>query len=269
MTILEAIKNVLLKEQVPMNSEEIYEMIIEDNLYSFEAKRPKDVVNGLLRRHRVGIEFPSASPVKHFKVVKQDGNKNYYWLNDNDDVEINIKEPEGDEKELLPEEKMLNAYNEHYNNMKQDLLDEILRSDPAFFEQLVSDLLVKMGYGYDATASKVVGGSNDQGIDCVIEEDKLGLDKIFVQAKRYSPDNTVGRPALQSFIGAMENVQKGVFITTSSFTKQAKDFADRQQQKNLKLIDGDMLADLMIRYKVGVSPIKSFSTYKIDMDYFS
>ena len=163
---------------------------------------------------------------------------------------------------------MLNAYNEHKNNIMQLLLDEILESNPAFFEQLVVDLLVKMGYGYDKTSGIVVGSPNDGGIDGIINEDKLGLGKIYLQAKRYSKDNTVGRPELQMFVGAMQNVQKGVFITTSKFTKQAIEYVDKQQQKNLKLIDGKMLSELMVKYEVGVASIKSFNTYKIDKDYF-
>lgn len=269
MTIIEAIKKILYKEKIGLTSKEIYEKIVENNLYSFGAKDPKAIVNGIIRKHCLGIEFPTASPVKHFKVVKQIGHCNYYLLNTDNSQALTVNEIKNNEKELLPEEKMIKAFNEHVINIKQQLIDEILNCDPAFFEQLVSDLLIKMGYGYDESSSRVVGGTNDGGVDCIIDEDKLGLDKINIQAKRYARDNTVGRPTLQMFVGAMENVQKGVFITTSSFTKQALEYAEKQQQKNLKLIDGIMLAELMVKYEIGVSSIKSFSTYKIDKDYFS
>lgn len=269
MTIIEAIKEVLSKEENGLSSREIYEKIVDKNLYSFGAKDPKSIVNGIIRKHCSGIDFPTASPVKHFKVVKQTGHVNYYLLNESNNSALRTIEIKNNEKELLPEEKMIKAFNDHVTNVKQQLIDEILNSNPAFFEQLVSDLLIKMGYGYDESASRVVGGSNDGGIDCIIDEDKLGLDKINIQAKRYAKDNVVGRPVLQMFVGAMQNVQKGVFITTSSFSKQAIEYAGKQQQKNLKLIDGSMLADLMVKYEVGVTSIKSFSTYKIDKDYFS
>ncbi|KGM98312.1 restriction endonuclease [Clostridium novyi A str. 4552] len=269
MIIIEAIKEILSKEETGLTSREIYQKIVDKNLYSFGAKDPKAIVNGIIRKHCLGIDFPTASPVKHFRVVKQTGHVNYYLLNKNNNKSLTIKEIKNNEKELLPEEKMMRAFNDHVINIKQQLIEEILDSDPAFFEQLVSDLLIKMGYGYDEYASKIVSGSNDSGIDCIIDEDKLGLDKINIQAKRYSQDNVVGRPVLQMFVGAMENVQKGVFITTSSFSKQALQYAEKQQQKNLKLIDGVMLAELMVKYEVGVTSIKSFNTYKIDKDYFS
>lgn len=269
MTIIEAIKEVLACEEVGLTSNSIYEKIIENKLYSFGAKDPKAIVNGIIRKHCLGIEFPTASPVKHFKVDKQIGHVNYYLLNSSTNVNIAKIKVNINEKELLPEEKMMNAYSEHKNNIKQQVLDEILDSNPAFFEQLVVDLLIKMGYGCDETSGIVVGSPNDGGIDGIINEDKLGLDKIYLQAKRYSRDNIVGRPVLQMFVGAMENVKKGVFITTSKFSKKALEYADKQQQKNLKLIDGEMLAELMIKYEVGVMSVRYFNAYKIDKDYFS
>lgn len=268
MTIIEAIKEVLLDEEIGLTSKNIYEKIIERNLYCFGAKDPKGIVNGIIRKHCLGIDFPTASPVKHFKIVKQMGHVNYYLLNGNDNGTIAKLETNANEKELLPEEKMLKAYNEHKKLIEQQLIDEILDSNPAFFEQLVVDLLVKMGYGYDNSSGVVVGSPNDGGIDGVINEDKLGLDKIYLQAKRYSRNNPVRRPELQMFVGAMENVQKGVFITTSKFTEQAIEYAKKQQQKNLKLIDGSMLADLMVKYEVGVVAVKYFNAYKVDKDYF-
>ena len=131
------------------------------------------------------------------------------------------------------------------------------------------DLLIKMGYGYGKTAGIVTGRSHDGGVDGIISEDKLGLDLIYIQAKRYSKTNKVGRKELQAFVGAMENIQKGVFITSSTFTKEAKMFAEKQQQKNIKLIDGDYLAELLIKNEVGISKVHSFAIYKIDLDYYS
>lgn len=130
------------------------------------------------------------------------------------------------------------------------------------------DLLLKMGYGYGKTAGTVTGRSHDGGVDGIISEDKLGLDLIYIQAKRYGKTNKVGRKELQSFVGAMENIQKGVFITSSIFTKEAKAYAEKQQQKSIKLIDGNYLADLLIKHEVGISKVQEFAVYKIDLDYY-
>lgn len=125
-----------------------------------------------------------------------------------------------------------------------------------------------MGYGSDKESGVVIGRSHDGGIDGVISEDRLGLDQIYIQAKRYTPGNTVGRKELQSFVGAMQNINKGVFITTSSFTKEAKKYAVDQQQKNLRLIDGQELAKYMIKYQVGIVIKKRYEIVDIDSDYF-
>jgi len=143
----------------------------------------------------------------------------------------------------------------------------VLKNSPAFFEHLVVDLLLKMGYGYDQKSGIVVGNSHDGGIDGIINEDKLGLDLIYIQAKRYSEENTVGRKELQAFVVAMENVQKGVFITTSKFSKEAIDFVKRQQ-KRIKLIDGKLLSDLLVKYQIGINVVQTISLYKIDTDYY-
>lgn len=123
-----------------------------------------------------------------------------------------------------------------------------------------------MGYGYDNTAGRVTGRSHDGGIDGIISEDKLGLDLIYIQAKRYGK-RSIGRETVQAFVGAMENVQKGVFITTSSFTKEAIAFVERQQ-KNIRLIDGALLADLIIKYKIGINSAQTITLLKIDSDYY-
>ena len=125
-----------------------------------------------------------------------------------------------------------------------------------------------MGYGYDNDSGFVTGQSHDGGIDGIIYEDKLGLDQIYLQAKRYMQGNSVGRRELQAFVGAMQNVQKGVFITTSSFTKEARQYVDQQQQKNLKLIDGKMLISLMIKYEIGIVSEEVIKIYRLDSSYF-
>ena len=150
----------------------------------------------------------------------------------------------------------------------QDLLNHILDQHPSFFEELVVSLLLEMGYGSDKQSGKVLGRVHDGGIDGVIYEDRLELSKIYIQAKRNDFDNTIGRPLLQAFVGAMQDVQKGVFITTSSFTKEAIKYAESQQQKSLKLIDGEYLVELMIRYGIGLEKVQTYTVYKINEDYF-
>ncbi len=150
------------------------------------------------------------------------------------------------------------------NNIKRQILDHILHCHPSFFEQLVVNLLLEMEYGSDELSGRVLGKSHDG----VIYEDKMGLSKIYIQAKRNDSNNTIGKPLLQAFVGAMQDVQKGVFITTSSFTKEAKSYAEKQQQKSLKLIDGDFLAELMIKYGIGLEKIQIYTMYKINEDFF-
>lgn len=273
MTIVEAIKTVLKNEKEGLTSKEIYNKIVDLKLYDFGAKDPRSLVNSLIRRHCYDIDFPTASPVKHFSLKKRVDNENYYAINEKrytkKQTEANTFDKGMENEEQLPEEKMMIAYNMHCNLIKQQLLECIFNSNPAFFEQLVIDLLIKMGYGYDEKSGIKVGGLRDGGIDGIINEDKLGLSKIYIQAKRYSNKNKVGRPILQSFVGAMENIQKGVFITTSSFSDDAIKYANKQQQKSLKLINGEQLVEYMINFHVGVVSVATINTYKIDKDYFS
>jgi len=269
-TIVEAIKSVISTLEKPLTYREIYKEIILRNLYQFGAKSPEAIVNSKLRKHCYGLDFPSASPVKHFIIdSKKEKVTKYYLL----DEVTPKKKPQALSKlqvsnDKLPEEKLQDAYLEHRSNIKSLLLEQILSSDPAFFERLVVDLLLSMGYGGNfPDAGMVSGAPGDGGIDGVIKEDKLGLGKIYIQAKRYT-DTKIGRPDLQQFVGAMENVQKGVFITTSSFAKTAAAYVEKQQ-KSIVLIDGDTLCDLMLTHGVGISTVKNYFTFRIDTDYFA
>lgn len=271
MTIVEAIKEVLSSLQIPLTYREIYREIVKRNLYKFGAASPEAVVNSKLRKHCYGLDFPSASPAKHFVIDSKNGKVTKYYLLDSAHVGKNknavpsLRQLQNDK---LPEEKLHDAYLEHRINVKSLLLEQILSSNPAFFERLVVDLILAMGYGGgDVDSGLVSGAPSDGGIDGVIKEDKLGLDKIYIQAKRYT-NNKIGRPDLQQFVGAMENVQKGVFITTSSFAKTAKAYVEKQQ-KSIVLIDGDQLCDLMLTHGVGVATVRKYSTFKVDTDYFN
>lgn len=269
MTIIEAVKNVLADGK-EMSSKEIYEKIIEKNLYEFPAKNPQAVVNGMIRRHCLELNFPTSSPVKYFRIASKDGRKlRYCLLEGKQSVGINGNVSKVYiQSEMLPEEKIVNAYQEHLNELYSELLSSILEKHSSFFEQLVVDLLLKMGYGYGSDSGITVGGSHDGGIDGIIYEDKLGLDLIYLQAKRYKVNQKIGSKDLQAFVGAMKNVQKGVFITTSSFTKEAMKFVEEQQQKNLKVIDGKLLVELLVKYEVGVTVQQSINIYKFDASFF-
>jgi restriction system protein len=172
------------------------------------------------------------------------------------------------DQRATPEEMIGGAFQIIYSTLKKDLLDLVKKMDPFRFEQLVIDLLVGMGYGGSREeAARVTKASNDEGIDGVINEDRLGLDVIYVQAKRWQ--QTVGRKEIQSFVGALAGQQahKGVFITTSEFADTANAYVRNIAQKVI-LIDGDRLADLMIQHNIGVSLSRSFEVKRIDGDYF-
>lgn len=160
------------------------------------------------------------------------------------------------------------GYQRIKTTLASELKEAVQKTSPAFFENLIVELLLKMGYGGSRQdAGRAIGQSGDGGIDGIINEDRLGLDVIYLQAKRWQ--NTVGAPEIQSFIGALagKNAHKGVFVTTSHFSQQAKEYAKTVPQK-VKLIDGEELAELMIEFGVGVTETSSFKLKSLDSDYF-
>jgi len=171
---------------------------------------------------------------------------------------------------LTPLEYLEKGYQELNNALADNLLIQVKSASPGFFEKLVVDLLRKMGYGKitDKNAGKVVGKSGDGGIDGIIREDKLGLDLVHIQAKRWT-DSVVGSKEIQSFAGSLTSrkTNKGVFITTSTFSSEAKKFA-KDCEKNIVLIDGGHLVRLMIEHSVGVTEETIYSIKRLDYDYF-
>ncbi len=168
-----------------------------------------------------------------------------------------------------PEEMIESGYSAIRAALAKELLDSLGKTSPSYFERIVIEVLVKMGYGGSLKdAGEAVGRAGDGGIDGVIKEDKLGLDTIYVQAKRWS--TSVGRPTVQEFVGSLEGVraQRGIIITTSKFTSEAEAYV-QQIGKRIVLIDGPTLADLMIEHDVGVTPVKTFQLKRIDSDYFT
>jgi restriction system protein len=169
-----------------------------------------------------------------------------------------------------PEETIGLAYQNIRQSLAQELIDTVRRLSPVFFERLVVELLVKMGYGGSIKdAGKAIGKTGDEGIDGTIKEDRLGLDIIYIQAKRWQAGNVVGRPELHKFVGALagQGAKKGIFITTSTFTKEALDYTPKNETK-IVLIDGVQLAQLMIDYNLGVSTQRVYEIKRLDNDYF-
>lgn len=185
------------------------------------------------------------------------------------DVQTPVALPDGStEVDRTPEEAIEGAYQGLRQQLAQELLTKILSCSPTFFEQLVVELLVKMGYGGSRKdAGERIGQSGDGGIDGIIKEDRLGLDTIFIQAKRWQ--GSVGRPEIQKFVGALQGqrARKGVFITTSTYTAEAIAYAGQIDTK-VVLIDGNQLAGLMIDFDVGVAPASTYTVKRIDSDYF-
>ncbi len=172
--------------------------------------------------------------------------------------------------EQTPEENLDKAYQRIRKSLASELLNKVVELSPTFFERLVVELLVKMGYGGSIKdAGKAIGKSGDEGIDGTIKEDKLGLDIIYIQAKRWKPGNVVGRPELHKFVGALagQGAKKGIFITTSNFTKEALAYAPKNETK-IVLIDGEQLAQLMIDFNIGCTTQQTYELKKIDSDYF-
>ena len=167
-----------------------------------------------------------------------------------------------------PEDALASAYRTILKDLEDEILSFVKDSTPSFFERLVVDLLVRMGYGGNRRdAGRALGKSGDGGIDGIINEDRLGLDVIYIQAKRW--EGTVGRPEIQKFAGALQGLRakKGVFITTSNFSKEAIEYGSMIESKII-LIDGERLAALMVEHNVGVSTVGQYEVKKIDSGYF-
>lgn len=174
------------------------------------------------------------------------------------------------EADETPNEKIENAINLINSRLRSEILEMIMSKPPIFFEQLVLDLLKEMGYAFDDNSVIRTTYVGDEGIDGIIKEDSFGFSNIYIQAKRWQDASSVGRKEIQAFLGAVagQGGTKGLFITTSRFTKEAIDYAKKQLQVKLVLIDGEKLADLMLKYELGVTTVKTYKVRQLDMDYF-
>jgi len=181
----------------------------------------------------------------------------------------NDEETEQVSQQGTPQEALEQAYQNLRAELAAELLAQIRQSPPTLFERLVVELVVKMGYGGSRKdAGQAIGKSGDEGIDGIIKEDRLGLDIIYLQAKRW--EGMVGRPEIQKFAGALQGqrARKGIFITTSDFSREALEYAAKIDSK-IVLIDGEQLAQMLIDHNIGVAPVSNFEIKKIDSDYFS
>lgn len=186
------------------------------------------------------------------------------WRNrekDNDETSLSIEN-------ITPDDAIRNIIDDNNKYLKKQIMDKIMQNDPYFFESLVLDLLSKMGYGRTYETPK----THDNGFDGIIYQDRLGIDRIYTQAKRYNEDHIVQQPDIDKFIGTLHKTvtrsNKGIFITTSDFSKGAREAAMNDSTTNIVLINGDQLSDLMIEYGVGVNTKEEFSLKEIDEEYF-
>ena len=210
-----------------------------------------------------GIELLKQNP------TKIDAKFLYAYKEFKDFITPNQKIIEEEHTPESPEEMLGTAYQNLNNNLAADVLQQLKKVTPKMFEQIVVNLLVKMGYGgSQKDAGEAIGGINDEGIDGIIKEDKLGLDTIYIQAKRWD-SFIVGQPEVQKFAGALQGkrAKKGIFITTSKYTNESIEYASSIENKII-LIDGNQLAQFMIDFNVGVSTVNTYEVKKIDNDYF-
>jgi restriction system protein len=185
-----------------------------------------------------------------------------------DDAATEIAGPVAEPTDETPEELLEQAYQRIRAELTSELLARVKTGSPRFFENLVVELLLKMGYGRNrAEAGRAIGQAGDEGVDGIISEDRLGLDAIYIQAKRW--DGTVGRPEVQKFVGALhgKRARKGVFITTAGFSVEAKEYVSHIEPR-VVLIDGRQLAEYMVDLNLGVTPKAAYELKRIDSDYF-
>lgn len=261
-------------EKLPSGQQFVFDNRVQwANSYLKKAGLLESVRRGVFRITALGIQVLKSNPTvidrdylmqfPGFIEFQSAGSRNHQPASEQQAKQL--------ETNQTPEEILQSSYQKLRRQLAQDLLDQILACSPQFFERLVVDLLLAMGYGNPVgNAGFVVGRSGDGGIDGIINEDKLGFDVIYIQAKRWDSDNIVSRPTVQAFAGSLmgQGVTKGVLITTSRFSREAIDFVQTIKQLKIILIDGLTLADLMIDHNIGVSPVETYVIKKVDIDFF-
>jgi restriction system protein len=261
-----------LSELVPSGKKtKYYDRVHWAKTYLTKAQLVKSVGRGLFIITQRGYSILEKNPSHIDKDFLSQFPEFLEFQNHNDTETSRIELVQGDtEKVQTPEEQIEALYVELRKSLSDELLETVLAVSPRFFERLVLDLLLKMGYGSSLDSGQHTGQSGDGGIDGLIREDKLGLDTIYIQAKRYSRDNGVSRSDVQSFVGSLMGLgaSKGVFITTSYFTQQTIEYAKNVKNAKVILIDGQQLATLMIEHNVGVAIQKVYEIKQVDENYF-
>lgn len=225
------------------------------------ATKPDRIDVGVLMKQPGFIEFYTSSQRTAAEAAPDDGSQ----------PALKVAAPSAPPTTTAtPEEQIEAAHQAMQSALRADLLERIIQNSPGFFERLIVELLVAMGYGGSyRDAARQLGRTGDGGVDGVVNEDPLGLDRVYVQAKRYS-GNSVGRPDVQAFLGSLVGLgaSKGVFVTTSTFSTQARDFARHLPQRVI-LIDGEQLTELMVEHEVGVRTSRAIAFKRLDEDFFA
>jgi restriction system protein len=262
-----------LRELLPSGKQELFDNRIGwARTYLKKAGLIDSPSRGYFRITERGLDLLKQNPAKiDGKILRQYPEYREFVNYNNSRVSSEISEDKSakEGEEATPQEQLYDAYQTINDELARDILQQIKTVSPKSFEHIVVDLLVKMGYGgSDKDAARAIGRTGDEGVDGVINQDTLGIDRIYIQAKRWN-ETPVNHSEIRNFIGALDfqHADRGIFITTSTFTKDIIEKVTRSS-KRIILIDGNELARLMITHKVGVSVVDSFELKKIDMDYF-
>jgi restriction system protein len=226
---------------------------------------------GYLEITERGLKLLEENP-EGFKVKKFNEFEDYVnaWRGRSDRQDNTVGSTDIAESEITPLERIESAVSEIENALASEIVQRVRELSPKFLELVILELLHAMGYGASESDIEHVGGPGDEGVDGVIHQDPLGLQRIYVQAKRYKAENTIGRPDIQKFVGALAGLgaNGGVFITTSTFSADARDYASKNLNSRVVLIDGSEFGLLMVRHGIGVQKQKTFLVVDIDEDYF-
>lgn len=236
-------------------------------VYLKKAGLIESVKRGIIKITDKGVNLLNSNPLKIDNELIFKENKEVEKLNEEQKIEKNKILEENQTPEAIFEK----SFKEINRVLEEEILDEVFRQSPDFFEHLVVKLLQKIGYGSFVSDSGVVTKrSNDEGIDGIIKQDKLGFDTIYIQAKKWDRETTISRPEIQKFVGALggKGASKGLFITTAKFSEGARRYSQEQHIAKVVLIDGRELAKLMIEYNVGVSVESTYEIKRIDSDFF-
>lgn len=258
------------KELLPSGQQEVFDNRVGwARTYMKKAGLLESTHRGIFKITNRGLEVLRKNPSRiNVSFLKQFPEFIEFQLLKKDPLE---KEEKIDEDTTrTPEEQLEESYQKIRKTISQELINKVIKLTPSLFEKLVIELLVRMGYGGSIKdAGKAIGRSGDEGIDGTIKEDKLGLDIVYIQAKRWNEKFSVGRPEIQKFVGALagQGAKKGIFITTSYFTKEAMEYTPKNETK-IVLIDGERLTQLMIDYDLGVSTVGKYEIKRVDNDYF-